>query len=465
MGEPANTPAAGSPSHVRYGILGFACSLSLLTYLDRICIMRVQEDIQRDLSLSQKEMGLVFAAFAFGYMIFEVPGGWMGDAWGSRRVITRIVLWWSLFTALTGFADQLLGLGLGANLVTPTLVLGTLLLVRFLFGCGEAGAYPNLARVIGSWFPFGERAFGLGAIWMSARLGGALAPFVIGRLTEALSWRQAFAVLGLVGAVWCVFFYRWFRDTPEEKPECNAAERALIRAGPYSWKAEQAAPKHLPIPWRRLLLSTNVWALCIASFCVTFGWYFYPTWQPQYLKDVHQIAFQNSEILSGLPFLCGAAGCLVGGRLSDWMVRSTGSRRWGRSLIGIIGFSGAGLCVWSTGLVTQAWQAVALLCLAFLINDIAIPPIWAACADIGGRYAGTLSGTMNSVGALAAILSPALTPVLREYYDWSTIFAILACSWFIAALAWVRIDATETFPQEADEPSDAFPRRRDASDI
>jgi ACS family glucarate transporter-like MFS transporter len=448
MGATTTVPADISPSHVRYGVLGFACSLSLLTYLDRICIMRVQENIQSDLALSQVQMGWVFSAFSVGYMLFEVPGGWMGDVWGSRRVLTRIVLCWSLFTALTGWADQLLGLGLGVDWTTPTLLFGTLLLVRFLFGCGEAGAYPNLSRVVGSWFPFSERAFGLGAIWMCARLGGALAPTVIGQLSLRYGWRQAFGILGLMGAIWCVFFYRWFRDVPEEKPECNAAERALIRAGPHSWKAEQAAPSELAIPWRRLLASPNVWALCLASFGVSFGWYFYPTWQPRYLKDVHQIQFQDSEILTGLPFLCGAVGCLIGGRLSDILVRTTGSRRWGRSLLGIAGFTGAGLCVWATGWVSEAWQAVALLCLANLVNDLAIPPIWAVCADIGGRYAGTLSGAMNMAGGVGAILSPALTPVLLQYYEWPTIFAILASAWFIAALAWVRIDATETFPQD-----------------
>jgi MFS family permease len=446
MGEPSSSP---SPTHVRFGVLGFACSLSLLTYLDRICIMRVQENIRNDLGFSLQQMGWVFSAFAVGYALFEVPGGWMGDAWGSRRVITRIVFWWSLFTALTGWADLLLGFGLGTGSVTPPVALATLILVRFLFGCGEAGAYPNLTRVVGAWFPFGERAFGQGAIWMSARLGGAIAPFVIGRLTVAFGWREAFAILGLVGVVWCFFFYRWFRDTPEEKPACNAAERELIRAGPYSWKQEQAAAGHASPPWAHLLLSSNVWALCLASFCVSFGWYFYPTWQPQYLKDVHGIQFQDSELLTGLPFLCGAMGCLLGGRLSDVLVRTTGSRRWGRSLIGFIGFTGAGLCVLATGWVPHAWQAVTLLCLAFFINDLAIPPIWAVCADIGGRFAGTLSGTMNTVGAVAAVLTPSLVPELVQHFSWPMVFTILAMSWFVAALAWLRIDATETLPQQA----------------
>jgi MFS family permease len=205
------------------------------------------------------------------------------------------------------------------------------------------------------------------------------------------------------------------------------------------------------VPWRLLLLTPTVLALCVASAAVCFGWYFYPTWQPQYLKDEFGISFADSEIISGLPFLCGAAGCLIGGRLSDWLVRRTGSRRWGRSLIGLVGFTGAGVCVLATGLATQPWQAVTLLCLAFFINDIAIPPIWAVCADIGGRYSGTLSGFVNMAGGVGSITSPILLPVLRQWFDWPTVFAVLAASWFIAALAWLGIDASKPLVPEPKE--------------
>jgi MFS family permease len=334
--------------------------------------------------------------------------------------------------------------------------LTVLILVRFLFGCGEAGAYPNLARVVGSWFPFRERALAQGAIWMCARLGGAVAPLVIGRLAVTLGWRQAFWVLGLVGLVWCLAFSRWFRDTPEEHPRCNDAERDLIRTGPYSWKADQHEGHPRP-PWRLILTSPNLWALGLASACVSFGWYFYPTWQPEYLKKVHGIEFANSELLTGLPFLCGAFGALLGGGLSDRLVRRLGSRRWGRSLIGVVGFTGAGLCVLCTGLVSEAWQAVTLLCLAFFINDLAIPPIWAVCTDVGGRFAGTVSGIMNMSGGIGAFLGPVLIPIVLEGLPadytseerWRVVFAILSAAWFVGALAWLRIDAgTPLVPAE-----------------
>jgi MFS family permease len=471
MGTLPNGPGVLKPSRVRFRVLGFACSLSLLTYLDRICIMRAKENMQNDLGFDAVQMGLVFSAFTLGYTLFEVPGGWMGDVWGSRRVITRIVLCWSLFTALTGCVwhfslDSGHRLGLGGYTV-PLLVdsLLVMLLVRFLFGVGEAGAYPNLTRVVGTWFPFRERAFAQGAIWMSARLGGALAPFLIGRLSALVGWRQAFLVLGMVGVSWAVVFYTWFRDTPAEKPDCNQAERDWIESDVppgHRGPGMGGVSGHAWPPWRKLLASPTMWGLCGASWFVCFGWYFYPTWQPQYLKDVFGISYDRSEILTGLPFLCGAVGCLLGGGLSDLLVRRTGSRRWGRSLIGVLGFTGAGLCVLATGFVTRPWQALALLCLAFLINDLAIPVIWAASADVSGRFAGTVAGLMNMAGGVGAVLSPVLIPrVLVQLPPawtagerWRVIFLGLAVSWFLGAVCWLFINAAKPL---FDDPASPLP--------
>ncbi|MFN4261113.1 MAG: MFS transporter, partial [Gemmataceae bacterium] len=473
MGEP---PLLNQrPTYARLGVLAFICSLSMLTYLDRICIMQVQDNIQTDLRISKVQMGFVFSAFLIGYALFEVPGGWMGDRWGSRRVLIRIVLWWSFFTALTGSADQIahwlfgssvrrfnayFGWGWDSAVLTVWLALGALITVRFLFGCGEAGAYPNMTRIVGAWFPFRERGLAQGGIWFSARIGGAIAPFVIVQLAALAGWRAAFWVLGFVGIFWCVFFWMLFRNTPEEDPRCNEAERDLIRSGPYSLQAHEAGLAHGATPWRKFLSSGTVRAMCVAAIGVNFGWYFYPTWQPLYFEEVYETSFDKSAIIVGLPFLCGAFGCLLGGRVSDQLIQWTGSRRWGRSLNGIVGFVGAGLCVLATGFVTAQWQAVVLLCLAFFINDIAIPPIWAVASDIGGKYAGTLSGFMNMMGGIGAIASPIVVSILLDKFlnflepmlKWRIAFTMLACSWFIAALAWLWIDATKRLDQD-EEPA------------
>jgi ACS family glucarate transporter-like MFS transporter len=468
MGDPNDLQPLLRPTRVRLGVLGFACTLSLITYLDRVCIMRAAADMETDLGFTPRQMGVVFSAFLLGYALLEVPGGWMSDRWGSRRVLSRIVLWWSLFTALTGCVwafsfDTGRSIGFGPwtiHLVFDAFLL--MVLIRFLFGVGEAGAYPTLTRVVSDWFPTHERAFAQGGIWMCARLGGAIAPLVIGRLSAVVGWRRAFWVLGLVGVAWAICFIRLFRSKPENHPRCNEAELALIRGG----RPVTALPAsdHAWPGVRVLAASVTVWAMGVAAFCVCFGWYFYPTWQPLYLKEVHGYAStgQTSEILTGLPFLCGAVGCLLGGRLSDYLVRRLGLR-WGRSLIGLFGFFGAGGCVLATGFATSATQAVVLLCLAFLINDLAIPVIWATAADVGGRFAGSLAGLVNMIGGAGAILTPFLIPRILEWLPqsyspvlrWRIIFTGLAGAWVVAAAAWLFIDASRPLPQNtllADDP-------------
>jgi len=242
----------------------------------------------------------------------------------------------------------------------------------------------------------------------------------------------------------------WYRDKPEDKESCNLAERELIRTGPGGTQTTGENISHPPLPWSCLLKSGNAWALGLTMFFVSFGWYFYPTWQPEYLKNVFHISYEDSPILTGLPFLCGAFGCLAGGKISDLLVHLTGSRRWGRSLVGLVAFTGAGSCVFATGFVTTAWHAVAFLCAASFINDLAIPVVWAACSDIGGRHSGTVSGFMNSIGLLGGILSPTITPLLREHLTWRAVFVVLASSWFAGALCWLRIAASKPLIVEPD---------------
>ncbi len=442
---------------MRFGVLSLLCTLSLITYLDRFCFQGAKEDINRDLGLSDLQIELLNSAFMLGYLLFEAPSGWMGDTWGSRRVLTRIVLWWSAFMFLTGCVwPFVLDSGVRLPFFGATIPLLfdaflLLLLIRFLFGCGEAGAYPNMSRVVGGWFPFRERGLAQGAIWTCARIGGAVAPFTVGRLTANLGWRPAFWVLSCLGLVWCVFFFRWFRNTPEEKPQCNDAERELIGSGPYGEKGKETGHGHAMPHWRSLLLSGNLWALYLAAAGVSFGWYFYGTSLKRFLQEAHGIGRTHSEILAGLPFLTGAVGAGLGGWVSDHMIRRAG-RRWGRSLIGLFGFAGAAVCFFAGGIATVPWLAVTLLCLATFINDLAVPVIWAVSTDISGRYAGTVCGLMNMMGGLGPIVSMPLVPWLRDHHQvsWPAVMAILAAGWLIGALAWLRIDASEQlFPEES----------------
>jgi MFS family permease len=365
-------------------------------------------------------------------------------------VIFRIVVWWSVFTFLTGSVAGIAGLFSASP--GPWLLLLVMVLVRFLFGVGEAGAYPNISRAIGRWFPFRERATAQGAIWMSSRLGGALAPVAIGYLVmlpgSLGGWQGAFHVLGAVGILWAVLFVLWFRDRPEEMPSANAAECEGIRSGAGGAGSIYDDAGHHGVPWRRLVLSPNLLALYMTAFFVSFSWYFYVTFLPRYLELEFDFDYRQSRWLNGLPLLVGALGCLAGGRISDLIIRRTGSKRWGRSLPGVIGFALAGGLVLLVPLAPSPGWVFAIICLAVLLQDTAIPGIWSVTSDVGGRYAGTVGGFMNTVGAVGGALSPLAAAQVSSAYGWSWVFVVFAASYLLGSLLWLRIDASESIFSE-----------------
>ena len=425
-GDPSLSP---SPTRVRYGVLGFACTLSMLTYLDRACVASAATTLVSDLGLSSvADLKWAFAAFALAYALFEVPAGWWGDRFGPRRVLMRIVLWWSAFTALTGcvgmaFGDRvfgrfsagggtLLGVSVPMLVVTP---LATLVVFRFLFGMGEAGAYPNITRALHNWFPLEERGFTQGVVWMSGRLMGGLTPIVwmalvegIGRsgsavgLPPVIHWRTAFWIFGLLGVAWCLGFTFWFRNRPEEKPAVNAAELAWIRRD--GSQAQAAAGR---IPWARILTSRNLWALCAMYGLQSFGWYFYITYLPRFLEE--QFAVPSTSFLGAIykggPLWLGALGCLTGGVLTDWFIRKTGNRRWGRRVFGILGHSLTAICFLLCLVAPTAVWFFLAISLAGFSTDLAMGSAWAVCQDIGQRYAAIVASFMNMIGNLGGAIA------------------------------------------------------------
>jgi ACS family glucarate transporter-like MFS transporter len=446
---------AARVTRYRLLVLAVLCSLSFLTYLDRICIMRVQDDISRDLRFDQSSntktpssgkeahdrainrMGWIFAAFAAGYLLFEVPGGWLGDRFGARRVIFRIVLCWSLFTAATGGVQNLTSLF--SKNPGPEQWFIALLIIRFLFGAFEAGAYPNVARALAQWFPYRERATAQSFIWFSSRFGGAFAPSIIGGLMLlGGTWQRAFYILGFVGLIWAFLFFAWFRDTPEEKPSVSSTERNWILSG--NVRSENIARRKMP--WLSLF-SPNVLALCVVSFSVNICFYFFITFLPRYLNDQFHLNYYQSQWISGLPLLVGAGACVLGGYLSDYIIQRTGSRRWGRSLVPAFAWSAAALCVFAVPAVNSATAVMVLLTLAFMFQDLSVASMWSVPADIGGPFTATIGAWMNTAGCVAAMLSPLIAAKMSIAYGWNSLFAIFGAVYLLGALAWLRVDAAD----------------------
>lgn len=453
-------------TRVRFGVLAFACTLSMITYIDRVAIASSAGNIVKELGLqSVADMKWAFTAFALAYALFEVPTGWMGDMFGPRKSLRRIVLWWSVFTVLTA--------AVGLHIGPVVLGLGFLIVVRFLFGIGEAGAYPNITRALHNWLPVSERGRGQGIVWFCGKLMGGLTPFlwtllVVGTtVTPALfSWRTAFCIFGVLGIVWTVLFSRWFRNRPEEKPEVNAAELDLIRSG----RDLEMPDVHHNVPWRKILTNGNFLMLCLMYATQAYGWYFNITYLPQFLEQ--QYHMPNTSLLGALykggPLWMGAFGCLFGGIITDTIIRRTGDRRLGRRLCGWIGHSMCVVCFLIAPIAPNAFVFFVAVSLAAFFTDLTVASAWSTCQDIGGRYAAILGAFMNMCAGLAGALAGWVTGSVLEsaissraaqlgvaatsltpgqtnaalLHGYHINFYSFAALYAVAFLCWFKIDAT-----------------------
>lgn len=370
-----------------------------------------------DLGLTNIQMGYVFSAFAATYGIFEIPMGWLGDRFGQRQLMIRIVAAWSLFTVLTGTVRGYVAL----------------VAIRLVFGAAQAGVFPTLTRALARWFPARERARSTGWMWTGARFGGAVAPPAAALMIVWIDWRVTFAAFGVLGLVWCWVFWRWYRDDPAHHPSVNEAELACIRSGEPAPKEPEA------IPWTTMLADRNLWTLFAMYFCSSFGFFFFVTWLPTYLIDEHGLTLERSGLYSAMPLLAGALACVTGGAFSDWLVRRLGLR-WGRRLVGIGGFGLAALGFALAATVSDALAGVLWMAFAQGAQDLTLPVAWAVCVDVGHRYGGTSTGFMNTASSLSAMLSPITAAWLTARFgSFESMFSVAAIVYLVGALLWFFI--------------------------
>ena len=364
----------------RYRVLTFLFFLSMLTYVDRVCINYLGLRIQTELSLSPADWAWVIGAFTLSYALFEIPTGVWGDRYGPRRTASRIVLWWSVFTSLTGAVTGFY----------------QLVICRFLFGGGEAGAFPNCAAAISRWFPAHERARATGVVWMASRIGGAVSPIIVLMLANRFGWRWTFGFFGVLGVVWVAAWYTWFRDTPSEK--AGVTEEELVEIG------DPGPRQHHGMPWAIALRDSNFWVILAMYHCYCWGSFFYLGFMADYLR--HGRGFNDADLISvaWMPFACGACGNLFGGWMSDRLTKQYGLRA-GRRWVGSLGLALAGAFMLSTYLISGKYIALVLLAIGYGCMDAMLPVAWAVCLDIGKKHAGAMSGSMNMAGQLGSFLS------------------------------------------------------------
>jgi MFS transporter, ACS family, glucarate transporter len=385
----------------RFILLRLALALSIITFLDRVAISSAALAIRGELHLTAVQIGWVFSAFTFAYAVFEIPSGWLGDVIGPRKVLTRIVLWWSAFTAATGLAWNFV----------------SLLAARFLFGVGEAGAFPNISRSFAKWFPQRERGSAHGVVFMGTRLGGAIAPPIVALLMGSLGWRQSFFIFGAIGVIWCVFWLKWFRDDPATHPSVNAQELETIQKG-------IARNERHTFKWSELL-SVNLLFICLMYFCNGYTLYFNLTWLPTYLREVRGFSVQQAGNVAGVVLLTGAIMTATGGWLTDRLVKRYGLKI-GRS-IGVVTLPLSGIVLLTAAQAHTPLSAAVLLAVTLGIADLNTGACWAMCHDVGGENAGTVTACMNTFGNIGGALSPLVVGYAVEWWhSWTVPFFIAA---------------------------------------
>jgi len=396
----------------RYRVTGFAISLAALAYVQRVAISQAAEGIQSDLHLGKAELGLIFGAFGLSYALFEVPNGLLGGRFGVRTTLTRIVVAWSAFTALTGAAWNFTSLWVA----------------RFLFGAGEAGCFPNLTRMLSVWLPLQARLRAQALMWACTRWAGAVTPLMVLGLVRWHGWRWAFVVLAALGCLWAIAFFLWYRDDPAEHPAVNEEELALLR-GARAMTTQEGASQ-----WYRSLLAVPVLILLVQYFCFSFVWYFYVTWLPSYLREARHVSEAQAAGLAVLPLFFGGIGSLVAGFAA--------ARISGRK-IAFCGFLASGGLLFAVTRIDRTAVAMLAMGLASFCSDLTMPISWNTCVEIGRRYTATLSGAMNMFGNLAGFVAPVLGGLIvaRSAGDWNVLIYLMAGASGVAAACWMFLDS------------------------
>jgi ACS family glucarate transporter-like MFS transporter len=401
-------------------VVVFGASLAFLSFLDRAAISQAAPSIIRELHLSPLQMGLVFSAFGITYAAFEIPSGWLCDRFGARLLLTRVVFLWSIFTAATGWAWSF----------------SSLYITRLLFGAGESGCFPGLARVFKTWLPPNERNSAEGIKAASARWGAAITPALIAALYGHLNWRQVFFLFGAVGVLWGVAFSRWYRDDPRDHSEVNRAELDLLPSRVTGNVGGES------VSWKKLIASRSVWALGIQWFCHYYGFYFYITWLPLYLYQARHLNLARGSLAAGLPLFSAGLGSMFAGWATTALTRRVGSTSRARRLMGYTAYGGAAVLLLVFTQFANPVLAMIAMSLSSFAAEFSGPITWTTAMDIGGERVGTVSGFMNMLGHLGGSVAPALTGFLLSVSGnaWNVAFYCSALIYGAGAVCWTLID-------------------------
>jgi len=415
-------------SRVRWQILGLLFMISVVTYIDRVNISIAAKEMIPELGLSSVAMGTVFSAFVLGYALFQIPGGWLGDMWGSRSVLTLAVLWWSVFTFLTAEAN---------NLFWSTFlgILVSLILIRFLVGVGEAAALPNFNRTAANWLAPSERGLGIGVSIGGIGLGSAVTPPLVAWLMIHYGWRAAFYATSGIGIVVAIAWYLFSRDHPHQHPLVNREELAWISQSPTESRPNLSSEN---LNFTDLLRLRSIWFLTLSYTMLGYVAYIYLSWFFLYLVNVRHFTVLEGSLLGSGPFIAIAVFCPLGGWITDRLTKRHG-HSVGRTGVGAAGMFLTSLLIYSGAVAKGPYTAVLILSLGAGILYATVGAYWASTIDFSHKHSGALSGLMNMGANLGGTISPTLTPFIGEKWGWPIALTVAAGAAFLGSLLWFGV--------------------------
>jgi sugar phosphate permease len=417
----ASESATSPPSKTRWLVLLLISLMYMITYMDRTGISIAAPAMAKEFGLSQTALGIVFSVFLWAYALGQIPLGSLADRLGPRLVLLIIVPFWSLMTAMTAIAGGI----------------ASLIVIRFVFGLAEAGAFPAATRAMQLWFPKAERGIVHGVTHSFSRFAVAVVPFIAVSIMVAFGWRWIFYVFGAAGLLWSVAFYFLYRNLPEEDAKVNQSELAQIRGRDLDGAIKQVdLHQHVAPPWRVIFRSANMWYIAAGYCCFYYGTYFFMTWFPTYLLEYRHLSLKSVGVLASLPLLAGMVGDIVGGTLTDTVYRKTGKLKFARRIVAAPAMLASGACLIPAAMTHSALTAILCLTASLFFLELVISPAWAVPMDVGGEFSGTVSGVMNMAGSLAASLSPIIFGALVQRGFWITPFVITAGVLLAGALIW-----------------------------
>ena len=441
MGQPPETPSVEKPgpiqgpTRIRWQILGLLFLISVVTYLDRINISVAGKQMSEELGLTDLEFGTIFSAFVLGYALFQIPGGWLGDRFGYKKVLVSALILWSLFTALTPLAPA-------SPLVSLLGVVGAICLVRFLIGLSESVSYPCSTALAGKWFPPQERGRAIGTIFAGLGVGAALTSPIVAWLVVSYSWQLSFYICALVGILLGLVLVFYLTEWPQHHPHISESELEYIREGRTARTPAGSATTRAKTPWMKILTNRDVFLLFASYVCIGYTVYIYFAWFYRYLTDERGFDAMNASYFAVFPFLAMTVTAPLGGWLTDRLMLRVGKRTARR----IIVMGGKLPCLpllFLGGRVDNDYLAIAFLSLGFGLAFLGTNCYWTTAIELMPNHAGTIGAMMNMGTTVAGAFSPILTPLIKDQYGWPAAWTVAGFFTLGAAILWIFIGVQE----------------------